>query len=186
MSSRTLKMIQLVSEMRSEVTVAAGIQNQKEKRASPAVKENSITYLMRDSINQQPPSFLIPWETSTYLTSHDSCISLDEFPSNKIMETFNFAVTNECEPRESASNRSILSIENDLYLSESEEKDPFSSSDNSKDSDYTPEIKNQVRVRNLNKENIPHSSDSDDQNKSVKIKKNTRKKTEKSRKMEKK
>nr|CAI5845321.1 unnamed protein product [Callosobruchus analis] len=235
MSSRALKMMQLVVDRRSNGTLGTGTQNKKSLvspmnycndlqfcRSLP-VKEKiegapitgclreddkeavtskgvvdgiskipprNIAQIMQDSVTQETPSFLIPWESSSAFLQ-DNCFITSEISPNKTLEMIDSGhdrlrgkLTSKLQrtdctnlntmdnlscpgnSRDTIRNRAF--IEDDLCLSESEE-DPFASSDDSNDSDYRPELKKKVGMYNQDS----GSSDSDIQN--MEIKKNTRK-----------
>lgn len=154
------------------------------------------------SATLQPPSFLVPWETSTYGLGIHS-ISPINFPSKEMLahinssqSEFNLHTTKETDNQNvgitrgdlistknvsshsGGSSRDTVSnlrttVYDDLFLSESDE-DPIASSDDSNDSDYTPTPKEKSNHKQdpVNSESI---TDSDNQKKHSTPKKNSRK-----------
>nr|CAI5857196.1 unnamed protein product [Callosobruchus analis] len=131
---------------------------------------------MQDSVTQETPSFLIPWESSSAFLQ-DNCFITSEISPNKTLEMIDSGhdrlrgkLTSKLQRTDCTNLNTMdnLSCPDDLCLSESEE-DPFASSDDSNDSDYRPELKKKVGMYNQDS----GSSDSDIQN--MEIKKNTRK-----------
>ncbi|CAH1988281.1 unnamed protein product [Acanthoscelides obtectus] len=136
---------------------------------------------MQDSITQQHPLFLMPWESSTYILQNNS-VTIEEFPSNEIPEINSPAVveldggdTYEKTVLQNAdfTSKSSNTIEDDFMLSECE-SDPFATSDDSNDMDYIPTLrKNSTHSRDP--DDIENSSEHDDKNEPMKTKKHTRK-----------
>lgn len=127
----------------------------------------------------QPPRFVIPWETSTYVL-HNDCSSAIKFPSKEMLASalfipFEFSSSSTKTTDEQKADTVInrhTNLDDDLFLSESD-KDPYASSDNSNDSDYTPSNPNSSYKQNA--VNYESSSDSDSKSKSTPPTKNTRK-----------
>lgn len=155
------------------------------------------------SLTLEPPSFLIPWETSTYGLQNNSTSLADKVPSDRMLEMINSTIAklngehndrarkNDIQiadfvkdnlkstdslscpssSRGTAINR-CTTVEDDLFLSESEE-DPFAT-DGSNDSDYLPTPKRHP-VYEQGLASDKSSSDSDSQNKPTTAKRNARK-----------
>lgn len=121
--------------------------------------------LMSRSAILQPPRFVIPWETSTYVL-HNDCSSAIKFPSKEMLASalfipFEFSSSSTKTTDEQKADTVInrhTNLDDDLFLSESD-KDPYASSDNSNDSDYTPSNPNSSYKQNA--VNYESSSDSD-------------------------
>ncbi|XP_072394743.1 uncharacterized protein [Diabrotica undecimpunctata] len=161
----------LATHIISDENTELGVQNKK------VSSDKDVARLMQESVILSPPSFLVPWETSTYFFHINPVTQI--YPSGNILDNIlNSNIKDSSNFRSIRSSHMALNerniLEDDLLLSESEE-DPFASDDDSNDPDYKP-VKENYSFQNQDLVDKESLLDGDSQGTSVTSKQlNTRK-----------